>query len=127
MHLFYLHEAYFNPLLTEIKPRQALHLIYIHTHGIYTHTEAMHAPSHCKHGETVAPDRAYNGRGKFGELTGRNAVYVIKMRRGLRYEVLADCMDMSEEGLMKYRGQAAESLRAGCHGAHCTYGISQHE
>ena len=42
---------------------------------------------------------------KFEELTERNVVYVTKMKKNLKYEVLAGCMDMNEDGLMEYREQ----------------------
>ena len=70
-----------------------------------TNDSFMLAPSHFKHGEIVAMDRAYVNYGKFEELTERNVVYVTKMKKNLKYEVLAGCMDMSKEGLMEYREQ----------------------
>lgn len=32
-------------------------------------------------------------------------VYVTKMKKSLKYEVLTDCMDMNPDGLMEYREQ----------------------
>ena len=65
----------------------------------------MLAPSHFRHNEIVALDRAYINYEKFEELTERNVVYVTKMKKNLKYEILADCMDMNKEGVMEYREQ----------------------
>uniref|UniRef100_UPI0021CF881B DUF4372 domain-containing protein n=1 Tax=Prevotella corporis TaxID=28128 RepID=UPI0021CF881B len=62
-----------------------------------TNDSFMLAPSHFKHDEIVALDRAYINYEKFKELTERNVVYVTKMKKNLKYEVLADCMDMNED------------------------------
>ena len=53
----------------------------------------------------TAVSTAYFNYEKFKELTERNVVYVTKMKKNLKYEVLADCMDMNEDGLMEYREQ----------------------
>ena len=50
-------------------------------------------------------DRAYINYKKFEVLTERNVVYVTKLKKNLTYEVLEDCMDMTEDGKMKYREQ----------------------
>ena len=52
-----------------------------------------------------APFPAYINYDKFEELTDRGVVYVTKMKKSLRYEVLADCMEMNSDGLMTYREQ----------------------
>ena len=65
----------------------------------------MLAPSHYSNHEIVALDRAYINYDKFEELTDRGVVYVTKMKKSLRYEVLADCMEMNSDGLMTYREQ----------------------
>lgn len=75
-----------------------------------TNDSFMLAPSRFKHEETVALDRAYINYEKFEELTERNVVYVTKMKKCLKYEVLADCMDMNGEGLMEYREQVADRV-----------------
>lgn len=67
-----------------------------------TNDSFMLAPSRFKHEETVALDRAYINYEKFEELTERNVVYVTKMKKCLKYEVVADCMDMNGEGLTEY-------------------------
>ena len=71
------------------------------------------APSHFKHDEIVALDRAYINYEKFEELTERNVVYVTKMKKNLKYEVLAGCMDMNEDGLMEYREQVVVFRKGG--------------
>ena len=70
-----------------------------------TNDSFMLAPSHFRHDEIVALDRAYINYGKFEELTERNVVYVTKMKKSLKYEVLVDCMDMNPDGKMEYREQ----------------------
>ena len=70
-----------------------------------TNDSFMLAPSHFKHGEIVALDRAYINYEKFEELTKRNVVYVTKMKKNLNYEVLVDCMHQNRQGLMEYREQ----------------------
>ena len=61
----------------------------------------------------MALDRAYINYEKFEELTERNVIYVTKMKKSLKYEVLVDCMDMSPEGKMEYREQVVV-FRKGC-------------
>lgn len=70
-----------------------------------TNDSFMLAPSHYSHYEIIALDRAYINYEKFEELTQRNVVYVSKMKKNLVYEVLEDCMDMNEQGLMQDREQ----------------------
>ena len=43
-------------------------------------------------------DRAYINYAKFEELTDRGVVYVTKMKKSLRYEVLVDCMSQNPKG-----------------------------
>ena len=43
-------------------------------------------------------DRAYINYAKFEELTDRRVVYVTKMKKNLRYEVLVDCMSQNPKG-----------------------------
>ena len=78
-----------------------------------TNDSFMLAPSHFKHDEIIALDRAYINYEKFEELTERNVVYVTKMKKNLKYEVLADCMDMNEDGLMEYREQVVVFRKGG--------------
>ena len=70
-----------------------------------TNDSFMLAPSYYSHDEIVALDRAYINYEKFEELTERNVVYVTKMKKSLKYDVLVDCMDQNPDGLMEYREQ----------------------
>lgn len=70
-----------------------------------TNDSFMLVPSKFSEKEIAAMDRAYINYGKFEELTDRNVVYVTKMKKNLRYEVLFDFMEMAPEGKMEYREQ----------------------
>ena len=70
-----------------------------------TNDSFMLAPSHYKHNEIVALDRAYINYAKFEYLTDKGVVYVTKMKKNLNYEVLVDCMHQNPQGLMEYREQ----------------------
>ena len=63
-----------------------------------TNDSFMLAPSHFNHDEIVAMDRAYINYAKFEVLTDRGVVYVTKMKKSLRYEVLVDCMSQNPKG-----------------------------
>lgn len=68
-----------------------------------TNDSFMLAPAHYNHDEIVALDRAYINYEKFEELTERDVVYVTKMKKNLRYELLLDFMEITPEGKMEYR------------------------
>ena len=70
-----------------------------------TNDSFMLAPSHFNRDEIVALDRAYINYEKFEELTRRDVVYVTKMKKNLKYELLVDAMTMNKEGKMEYREQ----------------------
>lgn len=70
-----------------------------------TNDSFMLAPSYYNRDEIVALDRAYINYEKFEELTDRDVVYVTKMKKNLKYEVLLDFMEMTLEGKMEYREQ----------------------
>jgi hypothetical protein len=70
-----------------------------------TNDSFMLAPSHFNHDEIVAMDRAYINYAKFEELTDRGVVYVTKMKKSLRYEVLVDCMSQNPKGETEHREQ----------------------
>jgi hypothetical protein len=70
-----------------------------------TNDSFMLAPSHYNHDEIVALDRAYINYEKFEELTDRGVVYVTKMKKNLKYELLLDFMEITLEGTMEYREQ----------------------
>lgn len=70
-----------------------------------TNDSFMLAPSHYRHDEILALDRAYINYAKFEELTDRGVVYVTKMKKNLCYEILVDCMHQNSNGMMEYREQ----------------------
>lgn len=70
-----------------------------------TNDAFMLAPSYYNRDEIVALDRAYINYEKFEELTDRGVIYVTKMKKNLKYELLYDLMEMAPEGQMKYREQ----------------------
>ena len=78
-----------------------------------TNDSLMLAPSYYQQNEIVAMDRAYIDYGKFEEMTDRNVVYVTKMKKNLKYEVLEDCMDMNADGKMEYREQVVVFRKEG--------------
>lgn len=70
-----------------------------------THDSFMLAPSYYNHKDIVALDRAYINYAKFEELTERGVVYVTKMKKNLKFEVLVDYMYQDPQGLMQDREQ----------------------
>ena len=70
-----------------------------------TNDSFMLVPSRFSEKEITAMDRAYINYEKFEELTVRNVVYVTKMKKNLKYELLFDFMEMTSEGKMEYREQ----------------------
>ena len=70
-----------------------------------TNDSFMLVPSRFSEKEITAMDRAYINYEKFEELTVRNVVYVTKMKKNLKYELLFDFMEMAPEGKMEYREQ----------------------
>ena len=70
-----------------------------------THDSFMLAPSYYNHKDIVALDRAYINYAKFEELTERGVVHVTKMKKNLKFEVLADYMYQNPQGLMQDREQ----------------------
>jgi hypothetical protein len=70
-----------------------------------TNDAFMLRPGRLSKGDIVAMDRAYIDYGKFEELTQKDVIYVTKMKRGLRYEVVDDIMYQTPEGYMELRIQ----------------------
>lgn len=68
-----------------------------------THDSFMLAPAQYRHGDIVAMDRAYIKYQKFEDLTQRGVTYVTKMKKGLKYEVLADTAHMNADVVMEHR------------------------
>ena len=73
-----------------------------------TNDSFMLVPSKFLESEIIAMDRAYINYEKFEELTKRGVVYVTKMKKNLKYELLSDLMEMTPDGKMKYRLQVVE-------------------
>lgn len=73
-----------------------------------TNDSFMLVPSKFFESEIIAMDRAYINYEKFEELTKRGVVYVTKMKKNLKYELLSDLMEMTRDGKMKYRVQVVE-------------------
>ena len=70
-----------------------------------TNDSFMLVPANYAKGEIVTMDRAYINYRKFEELTDNGVIYVTKMKKNLVYDTLVDCMEMTEEGKMKFREQ----------------------
>ena len=73
-----------------------------------TNDSFMLVPSKFLESEIIAMDRAYINYEKFEELTKRGVVYVTKMKKNLKYELLSDLMEMTPDGKMEYRLQVVE-------------------
>ncbi len=59
-------------------------------------------PGRLSKGDIVAMDRAYINYEKFEELTQRGVIYVTKMKKSLRYEVLEDVMYQTLKDIWKF-------------------------
>ncbi len=70
-----------------------------------TNDSFMLKPSTLHKGDIMAMDRAYIDYEKFEQLTQRVVVYVTKMKKSLKYEVLSDTMYQTPDGLMQVRIQ----------------------
>ena len=73
-----------------------------------TNDSFMLVPSKFLESEIIAMDRAYINYEKFEELTKRGVVYVTKMKKNLKYELLSDLMEMTPDGKREYRLQVVE-------------------
>ena len=76
-----------------------------------TNDSFMLKPSALSKGNIMAMDRAYIDYGKFQQLTERGVIYVIKMKKNLRYSILSDIMYQSTKGLMEVRIQHVEFVK----------------
>ena len=56
-------------------------------------------------GDIVAMDRAYIDYEKLETLTQREVLYVTKMKKNLKYDIMEDCMYQATDGLMEVRIQ----------------------
>ena len=70
-----------------------------------TNDSFMLRPSVLNKGDIIAMDRAYIDYEKLETLTQREVMYVTKMNKNLRYNIIGDCMYQTKEGLMEVRIQ----------------------
>jgi hypothetical protein len=70
-----------------------------------TNDSFMLKPSTLSKDDIVAIDRAYIDYEKFEEMTRRGVIYVTKMKKNLKYNLLKDTMYQTPEGLMEVRIQ----------------------
>ena len=59
----------------------------------------------------MAMNRAYIDYAKFQQLTERGVIYVTKMKKNLKYNILSDSMYQTSEGLMEVRMQNVEFVK----------------
>lgn len=76
-----------------------------------TNDSFMLKPSALSKGDIMAMDRAYIDYEKFEQLTQRGVIYVTKMKKNLKYNVLSDTMYQTPEGLMEVRIQNVEFVK----------------
>ncbi len=70
-----------------------------------TNGSFMLKPATLNKGDIMAMDRAYIDYEKFEQLTERGVVYVTKMKKSLKYELLEDTACQTPNGLMEARVQ----------------------
>ena len=70
-----------------------------------TNDSFMLKPSSLSKGDIVAMDRAYIDYEKFEQLTKNQVIYVTKMKKSLKYEILSDTIYQAPEGVMEVRVQ----------------------
>lgn len=70
-----------------------------------TNDSFMLKPSSLSKGDIIAMDRAYIDYEKFEQLTEKQVIYVTKMKKSLKYEILRDTIYQTPEGVMEVRVQ----------------------
>ena len=70
-----------------------------------TNDSFMLKPSSLSKGDIIAMDRAYIDYEKFEQLTEKQVIYVTKMKKSLKYEILGDTIYQAPEGVMEVRVQ----------------------
>ena len=70
-----------------------------------TNDSFMLKPSSLSKGAIIAMDRAYIDYEKFEQLTEKQVIYVTKMKKSLKYEILGDTIYQTPEGVMEVRVQ----------------------
>ena len=76
-----------------------------------TNDSFMLRPSVLNKGDIIAIDRAYIDYEKLETLTQRGVLYVTKMKKSLKYNIIEDCMYQTTEGLMEVRIQNVTFLK----------------
>ena len=76
-----------------------------------TNDSFMLKPTTLSKGDIMAMDRAYIDYEKFQQLTERGVIYVTKMKKNLRYNVLSDTMYQTPDGLMEIRIQNVKFVK----------------
>jgi hypothetical protein len=76
-----------------------------------TNDSFMLQPATLHKGDIIAMDRAYIDYGKLEEMTQRGVLYVTKMKKNLKYNVLSDTMYQTSDGLMEVRIQQVSFTR----------------
>ena len=70
-----------------------------------TNDSFMLRPSALNKGDIITMDRAYIDYEKLETLTQREVLYVTKMKKNLKYNIIEDCMYQTDKGLMEVRIQ----------------------
>ena len=70
-----------------------------------TNDSFMLKPSSLSKGDIIAMDRAYIDYEKFEQLTEKQVIYVTKMKKSLKYEILGETIYQTPEGVMEVRVQ----------------------
>lgn len=70
-----------------------------------TNDSFMLRPSALNKGDIITMDRAYIDYEKLETLTQREVLYVTKMKKSLKYNIIEDCMYQTDKGLMEVRIQ----------------------
>ena len=70
-----------------------------------TNDSFMLKPLSLSKGDIIAMDRAYIDYEKFEQLTEKQVIYVTKMKKSLKYEILGDTIYQTPEGVMEVRVQ----------------------
>ena len=73
-----------------------------------TNDSFMLKPATLSKGDIMAMDRAYIDYEKFEQMTEKGVIYVTKMKKSLKYEILGDTMYQTPDGLMEVRIQEVE-------------------
>ena len=76
-----------------------------------TNDSFMLRPSTLSKGDIMAMDRAYIDYQKFEQMTQRGVIYVTKMKKNLKFNILSDTMYQTPNGLMEVRVQQVTFIK----------------